>query len=75
VKQGAWIYGSFGGDGGGIDNQGSLTLNGASSVTENMASEHGGGIYNDESGGATITYGVGWSGTVSGNEPDDIFNF
>jgi hypothetical protein len=50
-------------------------LNGSSSVTDNTAAEQGGGIYNYESSGATITYGIGWTGTVSGNKPDDIFNF
>jgi hypothetical protein len=34
----------------------------------------GGGVYNKKTEGATITFGVGWSGTVSGNTPDDIFN-
>jgi Zn-dependent alcohol dehydrogenase len=24
--------------------------------------------------GATITFAIGWSGTVSGNKPDDIFS-
>jgi predicted outer membrane repeat protein len=59
------------GNGGGIYNLGPLVLSGESSVTRNKASEHGGGIYNG--GPATITEGVGWSGTVSLNEPDDIF--
>jgi hypothetical protein len=65
------------GYGGGVENGylGSLRLNGSSSVTENTATEHGGGIYNNQTGRATITYGIGWSGTVSGNKPDDIFNF
>ena len=70
-----------GGRGGGIENeafpgeyQGSLILNGSSSVTENTATEHGGGILNHRSEGATITFGLGWIGTVSGNTPDDIFN-
>jgi parallel beta-helix repeat protein len=62
-------------NGGGIDNEGSLTLEGSSSLTANTASGHGGGIYDHESGGATISYGTGWTGTVSGNKPDDIFNF
>ena len=65
----------FGGDGGGIYNARLLTLDGSSSVTGNTADDHGGGIYNLASQGATITYGVGWTGTVSGNTPDDIFNF
>jgi predicted outer membrane repeat protein len=47
-------------------------LNGSSSVSENTASEHGGGIFNTQ--GATISYGTGWTGTVSGNIPDDIFS-
>lgn len=66
-------------DGGGIYNEGggrhgSVTFNGSSSVTGNTAAEHGGGIFNDQTHGATITFGIGWSGTVSGNKPDDIFN-
>jgi hypothetical protein len=61
--------------GGGIVNNASLALNGSSSVTDNTAAEQGGGIYNYQSSGATITYGIGWTGTVSGNKPDDIFNF
>jgi hypothetical protein len=65
----------YGGLGGGIIDFESLTLNGSSSVIDNEAAEHGGGIYNHETGGATITDGIGWSGTVSGNKPDDIFNF
>ena len=78
------VTGNTAQDGGGIDNwafsaelftgRGSLTLNGSSTVTGNEASEHGGGIYNHETKGATISYGPGWSGTVSGNKPDDIFN-
>jgi hypothetical protein len=43
-------------------------------VTENTASKQGGGIYNVETLGSTITFGTGWSGNVSGNTPDDIFN-
>jgi predicted outer membrane repeat protein len=63
-------------DGGGISNYGgALALNGSASVSENTAYEHGGGIYNNATGGATITHGSGWTGTVSGNTPDDIFNF
>jgi predicted outer membrane repeat protein len=65
----------YGGLGGGIIDFESLTLNGSSSVIDNEAAEHGGGIYSHETGGATITDGIGWSGTVSGNKPDDIFNF
>jgi hypothetical protein len=53
---------------------GSLTLNGSSWVTENTASKQGGGIYNNETLGSTITFGLGWSGAVSGNTPHDIFN-
>jgi hypothetical protein len=68
-------FGSFGGEGGGIYSEGSLTFDGSSSVTENTAVKHGGGIFNEQAKGATITYGTGWSGTVSGNKPDDIFNF
>jgi hypothetical protein len=61
--------------GGGIVNNASLMLNGSSSVSDNTAAEQGGGIYNYESSGAMITYGIGWTGTVSRNKPDDIFNF
>jgi hypothetical protein len=62
-------------DGGGISNEeeGSLTLDGSSAVTRNAASDHGGGIYNEESRGATITFGTGWTGRLDGNRPDDIF--
>ncbi len=66
------ITGNSGYNGGGINNQGALALNGSSSVSENTASEHGGGIFNTQ--GATISYGTGWTGTVSGNIPDDIFS-
>jgi predicted outer membrane repeat protein len=62
------------GNGGGIYNKRELVLSGSSSVTENKASGHGGGIYNVKSEGGTINFGKGWSGTVSGNTPDDIFN-
>ncbi len=58
--------------GGGIYNSAALTLAGSSSVTENKASESGGGIFDDQSEGATIRY-VRWSGTISDNEPDNIF--
>jgi hypothetical protein len=51
-----------------------LTLNGSSSVFENTAAKQGGGIYNNQTGGATITFGSKWTGSVSGNEPDNIFN-
>jgi hypothetical protein len=50
-------------------------LAGSSSVTENKAVEHGGGIFNAESKGATLSYAPDWRGTISGNQPDDIFNF
>jgi predicted outer membrane repeat protein len=49
-------------------------LNDSSSITRNTAAGHGGGIYNDETEFETVGYGSGWSGTVSGNKPDDIFN-
>jgi hypothetical protein len=50
-------------------------LNGEASVRRNKASEHGGGIYDSQSKGAEkIIHGSGWSGTVSANEPDDIFS-
>ena len=51
----------------------SVILNDSSSVTRNTAGGEGGGIYSDKSGGATLTFGIGWMGSVSGNEPDDIF--
>jgi predicted outer membrane repeat protein len=60
--------------GGGVYNRSLLTLNGSSSVSGNTASVHGGGIYNKTPCGATISYGLGWNGTVSGNIPDDIFS-
>jgi hypothetical protein len=61
-------------EGGGIFNPGSVALNGSSSVTGNRAPVHGGGIFNSKrSGGGTVSYGIGWTGTVSGNIPDDIF--
>jgi sorbitol-specific phosphotransferase system component IIA len=72
------------GNGGGIYNvpyaagfsqSGSVTFNGESSVSRNTASGQGGGIFNLVSKGATISYGTGWSGAVSRNEPDNIFNF
>ena len=61
------------GNGGGIYNLGSVTLSDSSSVTRNTASGEGGGIYSDKSEGATLAFGIGWSGTVSRNEPDDMF--
>ncbi len=69
--------------GGGIDNgvfegidAASLTLSGSSSVTKNKASivGSGGGIYNLENDGAKIIEELGWSGTVSENEPDNRVN-
>jgi predicted outer membrane repeat protein len=58
------------GEGGGILNIGRLlTFNGSSSVTGNTATEQGGGIF--EAG--PIIFESGWTGTVSGNTPDDIF--
>jgi hypothetical protein len=61
--------------GGGIylEGIGSVTLNDSSSVSRNVASSHGGGIYLS-SFGSLISFGTGWSGTVSRNKPDDIFN-
>jgi predicted outer membrane repeat protein len=68
------------GDGGGIysgqaveGRADSVILTDASSVTRNTASGEGGGIYSKKSEGATLTFGMGWTGTVSRNEPDDIF--
>jgi hypothetical protein len=43
-------------------------------VTANKAVEHGGGIFNHRSEGATLTFASSWTGTIGGNEPDDIFN-
>jgi hypothetical protein len=43
-------------------------------VTPNTASEHSGGIYNEESKGATIPFGSEFTGTISRNIPDNIFN-
>jgi hypothetical protein len=63
-----------GGEGGGIYNAGSLTLAGSSSVIDNAAVFHGGGILNEESAGATLTFAPNWRGVISGNTPDDIFN-
>lgn len=34
----------------------------------------GGGIFNDESQGATISYSPNWKGAIINNEPDNIFN-
>jgi hypothetical protein len=67
------ISGNTAEDGGGIYNGAALTLSGSSSVTGNKASVQGGGIYENQTEGGTIAYAKGWSGTVSGNEPDDIF--
>jgi hypothetical protein len=63
------------GNGGGVYDEGGVKLNDSASVTRNTASGKGGGIYNYQTKAATITYETGWSGTVSGNKPDDIFNF
>jgi hypothetical protein len=41
-------------------------------VTQNTASE-GGGIYSEKSKGATLTFGMGWMGSVSENIPENIF--
>jgi hypothetical protein len=61
--------------GGGIFNEtGTVHFAGAASVTLNRASVHGGGIYNNEGGEATVAYGMGWDGTLSSNQPDDIYN-
>ncbi len=57
-------------DGGGIyvDNF-HLVLSGASIITSNVASGSGGGVkFNGSSAGATIA--SGWTGSVSGNTPD-----
>lgn len=61
-------------DGGGIYNQkGTLSLYSTSSVTLNEASGlgSGGGIYNNETEGATVVKGNGWTGSVSGNLPEN----
>jgi predicted outer membrane repeat protein len=63
------------GNGGGVYNEGGVRLNDSASVTRNTAFGKGGGIYNHQTKGATITYGTGWKGAVSGNLPDNIFNF
>jgi predicted outer membrane repeat protein len=62
-------------DGGGIYSAkpDAVSLNDSSSVTQNTASSEGGGIYSEKSKGATLTFGMGWMGSVTGNEPDDIF--
>jgi hypothetical protein len=61
-------------EGGGLFNAGSVALNGSASVTGNTAPVHGGGIFNSTRlGRGTVSYGIGWTGTVSGNIPDDIF--
>ena len=67
------ISGNTAEDGGGIYNGAALTLSGSSSVTGNKASTEGGGIYENEGEGGSIDYAKGWSGVVSGNEPDNIF--
>jgi hypothetical protein len=67
------ISGNTAENGGGIYNGAALTLSGSSSVTGNNASGEGGGIYESEGDGGSITYAKGWSGVVSGNEPDNIF--
>jgi hypothetical protein len=60
------------GNGGGIYNgDGEVILNDSASVTRNRASVRGGGIYNTRS--ATLSFGTGWTGTVSVNKPDDVF--
>jgi predicted outer membrane repeat protein len=63
--------------GGGIYNVGPVWLNGESSVTKNKASVigSGGGIYNLKSEGAKIIEEPGFIGTISENEPENIFNF
>jgi predicted outer membrane repeat protein len=68
------------GDGGGIysgkilERQAdSVILNDSSSVTRNTAGGEGGGIYSEKSGRATLTFGIGWTGSVSRNVPEDIF--
>jgi hypothetical protein len=71
------------GRGGGsyVASQGSLLLNGSSSVTQNMAQVIGGGINvvtSLRAGSTTLTtghltFGPGWNGTVSGNFPDNVF--
>ncbi len=60
--------------GGGLYNFGALTLAGSSSVINNVATEEGGGILNLQSQGATISFTPNWTGTISGNEPDDVLN-
>jgi hypothetical protein len=67
------VSGNSAEDGGGIYNAAPLTLSGSASATANKASVAGGGIYDDEAEGGSIKYARGWSGVVSGNEPDDIF--
>jgi hypothetical protein len=61
------------GNGGGVYNESALTLSDGASVIKNKAALRGGGIYEDEGAGAAISYSSGWSGSVSGNLPDDVF--
>ena len=66
------VTGNNGFFGGGIENRGTLTLNGNSTVTGNTASDDGGGVYN--SCGTLNGAVAGTGGNVFGNTPDDIFN-
>jgi hypothetical protein len=73
------------GNGGGIYDaeNSSVTLNGSSSVNQNIAEKGvGGGIFVETRANAGkistviqahLTFGPGWSGTVSGNLPDNVF--
>jgi hypothetical protein len=73
------------GNGGGIYDaeKSSVTLNGSSSVNQNVAQMGvGGGIYVETRANAEsissftqghLTFGPGWNGTVSGNLPDNVF--
>jgi predicted outer membrane repeat protein len=58
------------GAGGGISNGGTLTLSGCT-VSGNYANWEGGGIFNGTSGKVTVEN----SSTITGNNPDDVWNF
>jgi hypothetical protein len=65
---GCWMWNNTAEEGGGIWNDGAMTLSG-SSLNGNLAYRHGGGIYNTHAGFLRI-----WSTTIFNNFPDNIYN-
>ncbi len=59
-------------NGGGIANSGTLTLRRSSSVTDNTAGTHGGGVWNQTEYGVRTVILRGGS-SVTGNSPDDCY--